>query len=384
MIRALLATLGLWSALAGAAPTPEQQWLSAAEQFEQGQLTEAEKSLQALLKQQPNFRLARWLYGDLLAARSGKKLKPPAGSGDLKAQDLADEASLRLQGLRAPPPAGHLPDTLLQPSWTTRHIAVVDLSRARLHLIENKGGKLQPLRSHFVGIGRKGFGKQTQGDLRTPVGVYRITGFTPDSELPELYGAGSLPLDYPNLWDQRKKRSGSGIWLHGVPRQTYVRPPRSSEGCVTLSNEELLALKPYLLPGKTPVILSDKVNWVSPADLEAARKDFLPQIESWRQAWSSKNTARYLAYYAKDFISEDGMNLAQFTVFKRRVNDGKKYIKVALTEVEAYRYPGESNLVMVRFKQDYRSDNLSRVSRKQQLWRRNGAGPWGIVSEEML
>ncbi|MEK6806692.1 MAG: L,D-transpeptidase family protein [Pseudomonadota bacterium] len=385
-IRAICACLLLLvAAPVTAALTPEQQWLAATEQFEQGQLREAERTLERLLQQEPHFRLARWLQGDLLAARSGKKIKPPVGNGvEIKAQDLADEADLRLRQHRSPPAAGHVPDLLLQPAASAKFVALVDLSAARLHVLENKGGQWQRVRSYFAGIGRKGFGKQSQGDLRTPVGIYRITGFTPDDELPELYGAGSLPLDYPNAWDRSKKRTGSGIWLHGVPRETYVRAPRSSEGCVTLANEEFLSLKPFLTPGRTPVILSEKVNWVAPAALEASRKEFLAQLEAWRQAWSSKNTARYLDYYAPGFVSEDGMNRAQFAAFKQRVNAGKQFIKVSVAEIEAYRYPGEPGLVMTSFKQDYRSDNLAKVSRKQQFWRRGGDGRWSIVSEETL
>ncbi len=389
------------TASVAAAPTPEQQWLRAAEQFEQGRLTEAQQSLETLLRQEPDFRLARWLYGDLLAARSGRKVQRPVGTSPcaviancltaneqeavkVSIADLADEARLRLEAWRKPPPAGYVPDLLLQLGATAKHVAVVDLGAARLHVLESKGGRWHPVRSHFVGIGRKGFGKQAQGDLRTPVGIYRITGFTPDAELPELYGAGSLPLNYPNSWDRRQKRTGSGIWLHGVPRTTYVRAPRSSEGCVTLANAELLSLRPLLTAGRTPVVLSEKVNWVAPAALEAARKEFLAQLEGWRAAWSSKNTARYLAYYAGDFVSEDGMSRAQFAAFKQRVNAGKKFIKVGVSEIEAYRYPGAPGLVMTRFKQDYRSDNLAKSSHKEQFWRRGDDGRWAIVSEETL
>ena len=362
----------------------EQQWLAAADQFERGHLTEAEKSLRSLLQQQPNFRLARWLYGDLLAARSGKKIKAPAGAGEIKAQDLLDEARLRLQERRTLPPADAVPDALLQPGGGAKYWVVTDLSRSRVFLLENKKGTPRLLRSYYAGIARNGIGKQTAGDLRTPVGIYHVTGFTPDRELPEIYGVGAFPLSYPNAWDRRQQRTGSGIWLHGVPRVTYVRSPRSSKGCVTLANDDLLALKPYLLSGKTPVILSEKVNWIAAAPLEAARKDFLGHLEAWRQAWASKDTARYLAYYAADFVSDDGMNRAQFAAFKQRVNASKKFIQLQIGDIEAYRYPGETGLVVTRFKQDYRSDNMAKVSRKEQFWRRGKDGQWKIVSEETL
>ena len=30
-------------------------------------------------------------------------------------------------------------------------------------------------------------------------------------------GDGAFPLNYPNEWDRRLNKTGSGIWLHGTP-----------------------------------------------------------------------------------------------------------------------------------------------------------------------
>src|SRR3546814_18217342 len=103
-------------------------------------------------------------------------------------------------------------------------------------------------------MGKNGWGKQSAGDNRTPVGIYHITSWIDGSKLPPFYGAGAFPLNYPNLWAQFKRRTGYGIWLHGVPGGTDTRPPRASEGCVTMSNAEILALKSYVAIGPTPVL----------------------------------------------------------------------------------------------------------------------------------
>jgi hypothetical protein len=55
---------------------------------------------------------------------------------------------------------------------------------------------------------------------------------------------------------------------------------------------------------------------------------------------------------------------------------------VRLSDLELYRYPGEDDLILAEFTQDYRSDNFNAVSRKQQFWRRGGDGRWHIVKEE--
>lgn len=82
-------------------------------------------------------------------------------------------------------------------------------------------------------IGKNGTDKRVEGDKRTPMGVYQITEQLPRAGLADLYGDGAFPAaNYPNEWDRQQKRGGHGIWLHGVPSNTYSRPPRSSDGCV--------------------------------------------------------------------------------------------------------------------------------------------------------
>jgi murein L,D-transpeptidase YafK len=61
----------------------------------------------------------------------------------------------------------------------------------------------------------------------------------PQDKLTDFYGSGAFPINYPNEWDRIRGRNGYGIWLHGTPRDTYSRPPRASDGCIVLSNEDL-------------------------------------------------------------------------------------------------------------------------------------------------
>jgi murein L,D-transpeptidase YafK len=342
--------------------------------------SEGFQQIERLVRQEPNFRLAQLIYGELLAARSGAKgVSASADTHNPQLKELLEEAQLRL----APPaaPAGALPSLLLQVAGGRKHLIVVDLSKARLYLFENSNGRLRIVRQHYAAMGRNGAGKSIRGDLRTPIGVYTITGFLKDEGLPELYGSGAFPLSYPNRWDQKLGRSGSGIWLHGVPRDTYSRAPRSSEGCVTMANDDLLALKPYVLAGETPVVLADKLDWVEPAKLAAPRDALLRHVEAWRERWSARDTEGYLAYYAPSF-STDGMDRSAFAAHKRRVNATKKSIDVKLRDLELYRYPGEENLLLAQFVQDYRSDNFSVSSRKQQYWKKQSDGTWKIVLEE--
>ena len=52
--------------------------------------------------------------------------------------------------------------------------------------------------------------------------MYHFTSVLSKSELPDFYGAGALPINYPNEWDRLNGRTGHGIWLHGTPADTYA------------------------------------------------------------------------------------------------------------------------------------------------------------------
>ena len=364
-----------------AEPHPETQLFTALDQLDAGQVDQAQQALERLVKRQPNFQLAQLFYGELMAARAGAA--PGSLPAALTATDLGnlrEEARLRLNHWRQDVPADAMPDAILQLSPAHRHAVLVDLSHARLYLMERDQGGLRVAASYYASIGKNGIGKKVAGDHRTPTGVYTITGFNRDSVLPELYGAGAFPLDYPNHWDRRQRRTGSGIWLHGVPRETFNRAPRSSEGCVTLANEDLLALKPHFVPGETPVVFSESVAWHSPGENAQQRDDFLRQLERWRERWSARDTEEYLAHYAEDFET-DGMNKRAFSDYKRRVNAGKTFIEVKIADVDLFRYPGDEPLMLARFTQHYRSDNYEKSARKEQYWRREADGRWRIVKE---
>ena len=366
-----------------APPTAEQQFAAAVELLRKGQSQNALSALESLTQREPGFRIAQLFHGELLAAISGNGAPATANdAADPRVTELAEEARIRLLSEKAIPPEGKLPNAILQLADDYQHAVVVDLARARLYLMQHRDGRLQVVRHHYAAMGKNGARKQVTGDNRTPVGIYQITGWIADATLPELYGAGALPLDYPNLWDRALGRTGSGIWLHGVPRDTYSRPPRSSEGCVTMANDDLTTLQPYVRYGRTPVILSDELEWVDADKAQKERDAMLARVEAWRAAWASRDTDAYLTFYADDFATP-GMGRAAFAAHKRRVNATKKFIEIDLRQLSLYRYPGtDVPVLMAEFTMDYRSDNYKVTARKQQYWKRAADGEWRIIREE--
>lgn len=356
----------------------EQAFGEAIVRLEAGKAGEALSLLQDITNKQPGFIPARPVYRQLLAAAETR------APDEKRLRELAEESRIRLASEKAVPPEGSVPNAVLQLPDSHKHLVVTDLQRARLYVFENQGGKLRLMRHHYAAMGKNGAGKEARGDNRTPIGIYHITGWLRDENLPELYGSGAWPTNYPNPWDVFKKRTGHGIWLHGVPRDTESRAPRSSEGCVTMANDDLLALQPYVDLGDTPVVLSNELQWVTQESQEQERKEFLERVESWRRRWSAKDTDGYLAFYGPEF-TVSGMNLKEFIAHKKRVNAGKKFIEVKLSEVSLYRYPGAENpLLLAEFVMDYRSDNFKQRSRKQQFWKQDAEGVWKIFREENL
>lgn len=339
------------------------------------------EQIEALVRIKPNFRLAHLIKGDLLLARARpvNALGAAANAPSDRIEGLRAEAIARLRAYRERPPADLVPRYLMQLRDDQKYAVVVDTHRSRLYVYQNDGGRPRFVADYYVSSGKNGAAKVREGDEKTPIGVYHVVASLPRQKLTDFYGSGAFPINYPNEWDRRQGRNGHGIWLHGVPSDTYSRPPRSSNGCVVLSNADLEALARNVQVGLTPVIISEDVEWTKLDDWAQERKAFQDQLEQWRADWESRDTDRYLSHYSPHF-SANGENLASWSRHKRAVNAGKAWIKVAVRNVSMFRNPGKEDLVVVTFDQDYRSNNLSNTMQKRQYWTREG-GRWRIVYE---
>ena len=342
----------------------------------------AMQRVERLIAEHPNFRLAHLIRGDLLTARArplqtfGNVLKTVPQE---KVDDLRAEALVRLRALRDRPGAGRVPRGILQLHPGQKHALLVDSRRSRLYVFENADGRPQYVADYYVSLGKRGMEKAREGDQKTPVGVYHVTGNLPRQKLTDFYGAGAYPINYPNEWDKRLGRNGYGIWLHGTPPDTYSRPPRASDGCIVLANPDLVSVGRHLQVGTTPVIIAGEIEWADAQALEAERAALAGALERWRADWQSRDTERYLEHYSPAFRS-GAQDLGAWRAHKRGVNAAKTWIRVNLSQVSMLRYPSQVDFVVVSFEQDYRSSNLSNTLRKRQYWQKED-GRWRIVYE---
>ena len=345
------------------------------------QLDGALAELENVLKIYPNFRLAHLIKGDLLSARS-QPLKAMGGAAGVPADritELREEARVRLARYQYERPVDRVPRYLVQLQNDQKYALVVDTSKSTMYVFENHGGTARYLADYYITSGKNGIDKIREGDKKTPLGVYHVTSSMPREKLADFYGVGAFPINYPNEWDRREGRKGSGIWLHGTPSDTFSRPPQASDGCVVLTNRDLEAIRQRVQVGLTPVIISSGIEWVQPQAMENVRQELGGVVEKWRRDWESLDTDRYLTHYSRSFNSES-YDYKGFAAQKRQVNSGKQWVKVKLDKLSMFLYPGKERLAVVTFDQDYTSNNLQNRMRKRQYWLKEGTA-WRIIHE---
>lgn len=262
------------------------------------------------------------------------------------------------------------------------YVVVADMPQGRLYLYQNDRGTPRLVRDYYMSVGAAGYGKQVEGDNKTPIGVYTINRYIEGRALPDLYGKGAFPVDYPNRYDRYLKRTGYGIWLHGTPSDTYARSPWASEGCFVLSNDDLLDIGKYVSAEKrTPVILSGTIEWLTLEQLAQRKAAMIQVVEQWRTDWESLDTKAYLAHYK---ISDFNLGKGDYAAWKARkksVNNSKTFVQVNLDIQSLFSYPGVEDMFVVKYKQRYLSDNFAGESNKEQFWKRDESGQWRIIYE---
>lgn len=370
-----------------AAPTvsPELRLIQIYRQIGNGRTRDALEMAAALVHDEPNFRLAHLVYADLLTAR--RTGLPSFGAGAAKAlpgaspariEELRAEAALRLQGLREAPAAGTVPRQFLTLPETTRHAIAVDASRSRLYLLEHGREGTKLVASYYVSLGRLGVDKRAEGDQRTPLGVYFITSKLNQKQLKDFYGAGALPLNYPNEYDRREGRTGSGIWLHGVSRDNYAREPRATDGCVVLANEDLQSLLRGVEARRTPVVIAPRLDWVNPRSLEAQRRDVMDLLAAWQVARSATDARVLERFYMPEVLKAAALPVAKRGTAREAA---VKPTNTELKELSVLAWNDGRDLLVVTFGEVPVGARTGRVLR--QYWAREGTH-WMIFYEGVV
>ena len=130
------------------------------------------------------------------------------------------------------------------------------------------------------------------------------------------------------------------------------------------------------------MVIGQELAWQDPQQWEGVRKGFLAAFDRWQRDWESRDMERYFANYSSNFRS-DARDMDAWKAQKRKVNAAKEWVKVAARDVSLFAYPGATEVMMITFEQDYRSNNMSNRKLKRQYWAREGS-QWRIVHEAFV
>ena len=274
-----------------------------------------------------------------------------------------------------------LPAYLLEMPKSVSDILIADAASATLHRFVRSGDNIIEKDRRYMSIGLNGTGKERAWDRKTPLGVYFITKKIDTSGLHEKYGVAAYALDYPNAWDRQKERTGSGIWLHGVDRRNPDRPPRDTDGCLALPNEEISRLAGVLEPHVTPVIVARELVWATPAEIRNTRLEFHLVLDIWKDSLARGDLDTYLSLYADDFIYGD-MNKDKWSSYRTGMFESRPLNGVTIDNVMLLADPEEPNLYLSRFTQVLYTHTGPEKTTKRLYWRRSQDQRWEIVSED--
>jgi L,D-transpeptidase YnhG len=351
-----------------------------------GSSSEALRKAEDLVHDHPNFQLAQLVYGDLLASRTravralGDVPDSTAGNAGPLLAELRQESQQRLRALRERPAPSMVPSQFLALAPTVKHAIAVDTARSRLYLFENTTAGLKLVADYYISVGKLGIEKSVEGDQRTPLGVYFITSNLNPKSLRDFYGAGALPINYPNQLDIKRGKTGGGIWLHGTPPEQFSRAPLSTDGCVALANPDLERIIKTVAVGSTPVLIVQSLRWVTPQSLKAETQSFDQVLQGWQRAKSSGDMAQVMSWYTPDFTSF-GKTLAEWTpTLQGEVQRlGKRELQ--LKDVSYMRWTDSTDTMVVTFGELVKGAKTGLT--KRQYWTRQGS-QWKIFFEGVL
>ncbi len=174
-----------------------------------------------------------------------------------------------------------IPDSIV---WMDSGYAIVVDKKEQKLFVFKKEEQIHKVFAAPCSTGKNAGGKQIEGDARTPEGIFFITKVARNPGPPETYGTIALPLDYPNISDQRAGRNGTNIWIHGTTKPLV---PFQSNGCVVLRDTDVQRLVNYVQLNKTPVVICESINWLLPSQRAAGKNDLDKFLADWNAAFQA-------------------------------------------------------------------------------------------------
>lgn len=216
--------------------------------------------------------------------------------------------------------------------------------------------------SALVGSGKGD--KKISGDLTTPIGVYDLKNKL--TKLDQYYGSMAFVTSYPNAYDKSLKRTGYGIWIHGMPLNGN-REEANTKGCIAIENEIIVSYDKQIKFGNT-ILLTYEGDYLPATRDEIA--NILAQVYLWKDAWEKGDFDNYIAFYSSEFKKSNGTNYEDYRKHKNRIFSKNEDKKIRISQIDITPYPNEENkrLFRIAFHQEYTAFNKN----KEISYRSNG------------
>lgn len=226
---------------------------------------------------------------------------------------------------------------------------LVDKKTNTLHVAHYADGAYQIIKSYHATLGQVRGDKFSEGDLKTPEGIYVFKNKQTPPALKPKFGKMAFQLNFPNAFDRIAGYTGSNILLHATDEPQRLKKNYDSEGCVVVNDEEITEISRSIRLGLTPILVFPELGdeYLKPGQ-SAELKAF---FESWIRDWEGKSIDSYIEHYHSDF-SANGMNRDEWKKFKSSLNSRYSSISIGPEDVYYYRHPKYS---MITFTQNYRS-----------------------------
>ena len=275
-----------------------------------------------------------------------------------------------------------LPADLLQISNTeafSKYVFLVDKKERKLIVFERNAETLKKIDEVPADIGKNDGNKTKANDHKTPEGIYFFHSKLSQPQIPfSMYGKMAFTTNYPNLFDQRAHKTGSGIWLHSIPEETALT--RGSRGCVVIRNNVLEKISNYIKLDETPIIIYDQIDYITKEEHSRRRQSMQQFLESWKASWESKDLDKYLAFYDPSFNAPGFKSFNAWKNHKTRIKDRREFIKVTLSQPFMLIHRGQ---LIVKTLQKYESNEHVDYGIKTIYAQKNG-DQYKIIREEWL
>lgn len=240
----------------------------------------------------------------------------------------------------------------------TRYLFISDKNIPNLTLYKIDNGQLIRLGNTAAIVGSGKGNKKISGDLTTPIGVYDLLNKL--TKLDQYYGPMAFVTSYPNVYDKSLKRTGYGIWIHGMPLNGN-RDELNTKGCIAIENDIITQYDKQIKYNNTLLIIYEG-NYIPPTKDEMA--SVLSGLFQWKEAWQKGDFESYISFYSENFKKSNGINFKKYKQYKEKIFAKKEIKQINLSKIDIAPYPNEEGkkLFRITFEQDYSAFNGKKLT----------------------